>query len=52
VGVAPEEEDPDFDFSETMRTIHEELDGLNNQAAELAKKINENLKSWGYEKYC
>jgi len=44
VGVAPEEEDPDFDFAETMRTIHAELDGLHVQAAELAKKINENFK--------
>lgn len=43
VGVAPEEEDPDFDFSETMRTIHAELDGLNDQATELAKKIGENF---------
>ena len=44
VGVAPEEEDPDFDFSETMRTIHVELDSLNIQATELAKKISENFK--------
>lgn len=47
VGVAPEEEDPDFDFSETMRTIHAELDGLNAQAAELAQKISENFKKLG-----
>ena len=47
VGVAPEEEDPDFDFSETMRTIHAELDILNVQSAELAKKISENFKKMG-----
>jgi type I restriction enzyme M protein len=44
VGVAPEEEDPDFDFGETMRTIHAELEGLNEQASDLAKKISENFK--------
>ena len=44
VGVAPEEEDPDFDFSETMRTIHAELEGLNEQSADLANKISENFK--------
>jgi len=44
VGVAPEEEDPDFDFSETMRTIHVELEGLNEQSSDLAKTISENFK--------
>jgi type I restriction enzyme M protein len=44
VGVAPEEEDPDFDFGETIRTIHAELEGLNAQAADLAKNISENFK--------
>ena len=47
VGVAPEEEDPDFDFSETMRTIHTELEGLDAQAFNLAKKISENFKKLG-----
>jgi type I restriction enzyme M protein len=47
VGVAPEEEDPDFDFVETMRTIHAELEDLNTQATELAKKISENFKKLG-----
>jgi type I restriction enzyme M protein len=47
VGVAPEEEDPDFDFGETMRTIHTELEDLNAQAADLAKKISENFKKLG-----
>ena len=44
VGVAPEEIDEDFDFEETRRTIHAELEGLNEEAAELAKKISENFK--------
>ena len=44
VGVAPEEEDPDFDFEETMHTIHTELEGLNEQATNLANKISENFK--------
>lgn len=47
VGVAPEEEDPDFDFGETMHTIHAELDGLNTQATELAKQISKNFKKLG-----
>lgn len=46
VGVAPEEEDPDFDFGETMRTIHAELEELNLQAAKLAKKISENFEKF------
>jgi len=45
VGVAPEEEDPDFDFGETMRTIHTELEDLNEQASDLAKIINENFRN-------
>ena len=32
VGVAPEEEDEDFDFEETLRDIHIELLGLNEEA--------------------
>jgi type I restriction enzyme M protein len=44
VGVAPEEEDTDFDFSETMCTIHTELKDLNTQAADLAKQISENFR--------
>lgn len=44
VGVAPEEEDPDFDFGETMRTIHTELENLNAKAAELAEKISGNFR--------
>jgi len=44
VGVAPEEEDPDFDFNETMKTIHIELGELILQSSDLSKKIDENLK--------
>ena len=44
VGVAPEEEGEDFDFEETMREIHLELEGLNEEAAELAKTIAKNFK--------
>lgn len=47
VGVAPEEEDPDFDFGETMRTIHAELDELNSKTTDLAKNISENFRKLG-----
>jgi type I restriction enzyme M protein len=44
VGVAPEEVDEDFDFEETMRDLHLELEGLNEEAAELARTIAKNFK--------
>jgi type I restriction enzyme M protein len=44
VGVAPEEVDEDFDFEETMRDLHLELEGLNNEAAELARTIAKNFE--------
>lgn len=47
VGVAPEEEDPDFDFEETMRTIHAELEDLNAEATELAEIISDNFNKLG-----
>ena len=47
VGVAPEEEDPNFDFGEAMRAIHEELGKLNLKSDNLAKMIGENLKKLG-----
>ena len=47
VGVAPEEEDPDFDFAETMRNIHRNLAELNIQASQLAEKIDDNFKKLG-----
>ncbi len=39
VGVAPEEEDEDFDFEETMREIHAELASMNAEAENLSAKI-------------
>ena len=39
VGVAPEEEDEDFDFEEALREIHVELDDLNAEAVRLAAMI-------------
>ncbi len=47
VGVAPEEEDPDFDFGEAMRTIHSELEDLNAHAADLAERISGNFRKLG-----
>ena len=47
VGVAPLEEDEDFDFEQTMRDIHTELADLNKEAAELAAKIQENFEELG-----
>lgn len=44
VGVAAEEVDEDFDFEETLRDIHIELDGLNQEAVTLAAHIAENFK--------
>jgi len=39
VGVVPKEEDDDFDFEETLRDIHIELKGLNEEAALIAAQI-------------
>ena len=48
VGVAPEEEDEDFDFEEAMlQSIHIDLDGLNEEAAELAATIARNFEELG-----
>ena len=47
VGVAPEEEDEDFDFEEVLQSIHIDLDGLNEEAAELATRISRNFKELG-----
>ena len=44
MGVAPEEVDEDFDFEETMRDLHLELEGLNEEAVELAKSIARNFE--------
>jgi type I restriction enzyme M protein len=47
VGVAPAEEDEDFDFEQTLRDIHTELADLNKEAAELAATIQRNLEGLG-----
>lgn len=47
VGVAPEEENEDFDFEEALRNIHVELEDLNQEAADLAAKIAQNFKELG-----
>lgn len=43
VGVAPQEVDEDFDFEETLRDIHIELKGLNEEATMLASQIEQNF---------
>jgi type I restriction enzyme M protein len=47
VGVAPPDEDEDFDFEQTLRDIHTELVDLNREGAELAAKIQENFEELG-----
>ena len=47
VGVAPEEEDEDFDFKEALREIHLELEDLNAEAVVLAEKIRKNFRGVG-----
>ncbi|WP_407282329.1 N-6 DNA methylase [Methanolobus sp. WCC1] len=47
VGIAPEEEDEDFDFEETINEIHIELEGLNEEAVELAAIIKKNFEELG-----
>ena len=47
VGVAPDEEDEDFDFGETMRAIHAELEELNDEAVALAATIRKNFEALG-----
>ena len=44
VGIAPEETDEAFDFDETIRDIHIELEGLNEEAGQLARTIAKNFK--------
>jgi len=47
VGVAPEEEDEDFDFEEALREIHVELEDLNAEAVKLAATIKKNFEEMG-----
>ena len=46
VGVAPEEEDEDFDFEEAVRSIHIDLQGLNEEAVVLAARIARNFEEF------
>lgn len=47
VGVAPQEEDENFDFEETLRDIHIELASLNEEAMKLAETIQKNFEEFG-----
>jgi type I restriction enzyme M protein len=47
VGVAPQEEDEDFNFEQTLRDIHTELADLNRESVELAAKIQANFEEMG-----
>jgi type I restriction enzyme M protein len=47
VGVAPAEDDENFNFEQTLRDIHTELADLNTGAADLASKIQESLEGFG-----
>ena len=47
VGVAPEEEDEDFDFKEALREIHVELEDLNAESVMLAERIRRNFEELG-----
>lgn len=47
VGVAPEEVDEDFDFEEALRSIHIDLKGLNEEAVQLAARIEKNFEELG-----
>ena len=47
VGVAPAEVDDDFDFEQTLGDIHIEIADLNQEAAELAKRIQKNFEGLG-----
>ena len=47
VGVAPEEDDDDFDFEEALRSIHVDLKELNDDAVMLAARISRNFEGLG-----
>ena len=47
VGVAPEEEDENFDFGEAMRAIHAELEDLNAEAGDPGGDDSEELRGVG-----
>ena len=47
VGVAPEEDDENFDFEEALRSVHIDLRDLNNEAAYLAAQIARHFEELG-----
>jgi len=47
VGVAPEDVDEEFDFEETLKAIHDELETLNTDAVEQAATIQRNFAELG-----
>lgn len=47
VGIAPEEEDEDFDFEEALRSIHIELQELNKEATKLSTHVARNFEELG-----
>ncbi|MBL7211150.1 MAG: N-6 DNA methylase [Desulfobacteraceae bacterium] len=47
VGIAPEEEDENFDFEEALREIHVELEDLNAEAVTLAANIKKKFEELG-----
>lgn len=47
VGTAPAAVDEDFDFEETLRSIHIDLRSLNEEAVQLAAKIARNFEELG-----
>ena len=47
MGVAPTEEDEDFDFEEALRSIHINLKGLHEEAVALAARIARNFEELG-----
>ena len=50
VGVAPEEEDEDFDFGEALRSIHIDLEGLMKKRRSWRRGFPETSRSWGCER--
>jgi type I restriction enzyme M protein len=47
VGMAPPEEDEDFDFEHALHDIHTELADLDRESVELAAKIQANFEALG-----
>jgi len=45
--VTPEEVDEKFDFEETMRAIHSEINELNAESVELAERMAGNFEELG-----